>query len=173
MEGAEVASNEALRLQMEQALELVRHLLGIIAQAIGFFIAADALLFGYGVSQKKSGVLLIASLTVVGIIASVALGLNALGPAVYVAVYVERLLLPNHTTVSALSLSVKWPAIYDRVNAALSMQDVQQREQEIRQAFSVPSLLREVRTFRLLSAMFLIQLATVFLTLIAFNYSFF
>jgi hypothetical protein len=55
MEDAEAASNEALRLQMEQALELVRHMLGIIVQAVGFFVAADALLIGYGVSQKKSG----------------------------------------------------------------------------------------------------------------------
>jgi hypothetical protein len=173
MEDAGAASNEALRLQMEQAMELVRHMLGIIVQAVGFFITANVLLIGYGVSQKKSGVLLLASFTVLGIIVSVVICLNSIGPAVYVAMYVERLLLPNHITVSASSLRIKWPSIYNRVDAALSIQDIQQREQEIRRAFSARSLLREIRTFQLLSGVFLVQLATAFLTLIVFNYSFF
>ena len=173
MEDAEAASNEALRFQMEQAMELVRQMLGISVQAVGFFVAANALLIGYGVSQKKSGVLLLASLTTIGIIVSVVICLNSIGPAVYVTLYTERLLLPNHITVSASSLRIKWPAIYNRMDAALNIQDIQQREQEIRRAFSARSLLREIRTFQLLSGMFLLQLATVFLTLVVFHYSFF
>jgi hypothetical protein len=173
MEDAEAATDEALRLQMEQAMELVRQMLGNIVQAIGFFIAADALLFGYGVSQKKSGVLLIASFTVVGIFVSVGFGLSSVGPAVYAALYVERLLLPNHITLVASLLRIKYQEIYRLVDTALSIQDIQQREQEIRRAFSFPSLLREIRTFQALSGMFLVQLGAVFLTYFVFNYSFF
>lgn len=117
--------------------------------------------------------LLLASFTVIGIIVSVAICLNATGPAIYAAIYVERLLLPNHTTLSAASLRIKWPAIYKRVNEAFDHEDTEQRELEIRRAFSVPSLLREIRTFQLLAVMFLLQLGTVFITLIVFNYSFF
>ncbi len=173
MVDVESASNEALRLQMEQALELTRQLLGSMVQTVGFFVAADALLLGYAVSQRKSGVLLFACLTVLGIFVSLWRGLNSIAPAAYVALYVERLLLPNHITLVASLLRIKYPAIYDRLDAALSIQDIHQRQQEIRRVVSFRSLLRESRTFQALSAMFLVQLASFFLALIVFNYSFF
>src|SRR5690349_10657296 len=40
---------EAQRLQLQQTVEWIRHLLGYFVQAAGFFIAADALLLGYGI----------------------------------------------------------------------------------------------------------------------------
>ena len=173
MVDAEEARNEALRLQMEQAMELVRQMQGNIVQAAGFFIAADTLLLGYGVSQKKAGALLLACFTVLGIFGSMRSGLKFLGPAVYAGLYAERLLLPNDVTLLASLMRIRYPAIYDRLNAVLSIQDIQQREHEIRHAISDRNLLRGFPVFRALSVLFLLQLAAFFLALIVFNYSFF
>lgn len=172
MVDAEPASNEALRLQMQQAMELARQLLGSIVQSAGFFITGDILLLGYGVSQKKSGPLLFACLTVIGVFVSVWRGLNSIAPVAYVALSAERLLLPDHPTLFASLLRIKYSTIYDRLDAALSIPDIQQREQEIRRAVSFRSLLRESRTTQALAGMFLVQLASFFLALIVFNYSF-
>jgi hypothetical protein len=173
MADAEAASNEALRLQMQQAMELARQLLGSIVQITGFFITADILLLGYGVSQKKSGPLLFACLTVLGIFVSLWRGLSSIAPAAYVALYMERLLLPNHVTLIASLLRIIYPAIYDRLDAALGIHDIQEREQEIRRAVSFRSLLRESRALQVLSVMLPVQLASFFVALVVFNYSFF
>jgi hypothetical protein len=136
MVDVEPASNEALRLQMQQAMELARQLMGSIVQSAGFFITADILLLGYGVSQRKSGPLLFACFTVLGIFVSLWRGLSSLAPVAYVALSVERLVLPDQVTLFASVLRIKYPTIYDRLDAALSIPDTQQREREIRRAIS-------------------------------------
>jgi len=173
MADPEAASNEALRLQMEQAMELARQLLGGLVQVSGFFITADIVLLGYGISQKKSGPLLFACLTVLGIFLSLWRGFVFIVPSAYVAMYAERLLLPNHVTLVASLLRLMYPATYDRLDTALNISDIQEREQEIRRAVSFRSLLRENRALQALSVMFLVQLASFFLVLIVFNYPFF
>src|SRR5215510_3765855 len=173
MADPEAASNEALRLQMEQAMELARQLLGGLVQVSGFFITADIVLLGYGISQKKSGPLLFACLTVLGIFLSLWRGFVFIVPSAYVAMYAERLLLPNHVTLVASLLRLMYPATYDRLDTALNISDIQEREQEIRRAVSFRSLLRENPALQALSVMFLVQLASFFLVLIVFNYPFF
>ena len=51
---------EALRLQLQQAIDTVRYQFGLIVQIWGFLIAGDALLVGLGLSQNKPVLLAIA-----------------------------------------------------------------------------------------------------------------
>jgi hypothetical protein len=64
MTTVEPEDRDALRVQMQQAIETFRHMTTLFVQSSGFLIAADGLLFGYGLAQKKAVPLLIASLTV-------------------------------------------------------------------------------------------------------------
>jgi hypothetical protein len=166
------ARNEALRLQLEQAMELARQLMGNMVQAAGFFIAADTLLLGYGLSQKKAGALLFASLTVLGIFVSLWRGLSAIVPVAYVALYMERRLLSNDITLFDSLLRIKYPLIHDRVGMVLNIPDIQVREKEIRRTASFLDLLRQSKTFQALSVMFLVQLGVFFLAVAAFGYRF-
>jgi hypothetical protein len=52
---------EALLLELEQGLESFRHITTLILQMLGILIAADAVLISYGVSQRESAVVLVAS----------------------------------------------------------------------------------------------------------------
>lgn len=53
MTSVEPEDRDALRIQMQQAIETFRHLTTLFIQCAGFLIAIDGLLFGYGLSRKR------------------------------------------------------------------------------------------------------------------------
>jgi hypothetical protein len=59
----EPTDRDSLRLELQQAIETLRHQATLITQVLGFITAADALLLSYGLSQKNAGILFLASLT--------------------------------------------------------------------------------------------------------------
>jgi len=107
---------EAQRLQLQQTVEWIRHLLGYFVQAAGFFIAADALLLGYGIGQKKAVFLLFACFSVIGMAVALWLFIDITIPASCVAIHLERELLGKDAigliNLVLLSRSV---AVYERL----------------------------------------------------------
>lgn len=87
-EDASGDTTEALRAQLQNATEWIRHLLGLLVQACGFFIAADALLVGYGITQKKAVFLFFGCLSVAGIGMTAWITNRAMMPANFVALLV-------------------------------------------------------------------------------------
>lgn len=168
---ADPGSHDVLQLEMQQALELARQVMGFAVQAAGFFIAADTLLLAYGLSQRRAGFLLLAGFAVVGVVVTLWRGLEGLAPIVYVAIYLERLLVVGHVTLVASYVRIREPIVYDRLNAALNIDDVQEREQSVRSAISLSSLSRS-RTFQALAGMLVVHMALFVLALTVWDYTF-
>jgi hypothetical protein len=53
--------NEALRLELQEALATYRHWVTQLTQVVGFTVAADVVLISYAFSQRLAGILLFAS----------------------------------------------------------------------------------------------------------------
>lgn len=56
------ADPESLRLELQEAIITFRHQTGLLIQVLGVVVTADSALIAYGFAQKKSGILLAASL---------------------------------------------------------------------------------------------------------------
>jgi hypothetical protein len=112
-------SDEALRTQLQYTTEWIRHLLGLLVQACGFFIAADALLTGYGIVQRKAVFLLLGSLSIVGVGVISWLLHRTMIPANSVALYLERRLFgPSAVALISSTLQMTDRALHDRLLAA-------------------------------------------------------
>jgi len=114
-----VADPEALRIQLQQAIELIRSYMTLSVQSLGFFITADALLIAYGLSQRKSGIILMAALAVIGMLAIIWRGAEIMIPATYVAMRTERVLLPGQATLVNAYMGLRMRAAYEKLDAAL------------------------------------------------------
>jgi hypothetical protein len=56
-----VPDNESLRLELQEAIGMVRHWALLVTQAAGFITTADVVLISYGFVQKIAGILLLAT----------------------------------------------------------------------------------------------------------------
>jgi hypothetical protein len=115
----EPEDRDALRVQMQQAIETGRHLATLFVQSAGFLIAADGLLFGYGLAQRKAVPLLIASLAPLGIAVVLILILSHGLPVGYVALMSERRLLSHEATLGHTYLITKYPLAYSWIAPSL------------------------------------------------------
>ena len=122
MTTVEPEDRDALRVQMQQAIETFRHLTTLFVQSAGFLIAADGLLFGYGLAQRKAVPLLMASLAPLAIIVVLMLVLSQGLPVGYVAVKSEQRLLPREATLAQTYLMTKYPLAYSRIAPSLTME---------------------------------------------------
>ena len=170
MTSDEPEDRDALRVQMQQAIETFRHLTTLFVQCAGFLIAIDGLLFGYGLAQKKAVPLLIASLAPVGIVFVLMLVLSNGLPMVYVAVKSEVRLLPREATVARTFVMTKYPLVYSWINPS---QDVDPDE---RNRMLVNPPMRSMRGSKTLVLALAIgsiaQLALFFVALFWFDYPF-
>jgi hypothetical protein len=61
MVAQDAPDNESLRLELQEAIAMVRHWSSLLTQATGFLTTADVVLISYGFAQKIAGILLLAS----------------------------------------------------------------------------------------------------------------
>jgi hypothetical protein len=61
MVAREAPDNESLRLELQEAIAMVRHSTSLITQAAGFITTADVVLISYGFAQKLAGIILLAT----------------------------------------------------------------------------------------------------------------
>ena len=72
----------------------------IMTQALGFIVAADTLLLGYGFSQREAGILLIASFMPLAFAVAYIEVLRHAAPVAYVAIRLEKILLAGELTLA-------------------------------------------------------------------------
>jgi hypothetical protein len=167
------ASNDVLRLELQQAIELIRHLISLFVQAAGFFIAADALLLGYGIGQRRALYLLFACLSVVGMAVTLWLLLGASVTPSYVAIRLERKLLgPNEVTLVDFVVRFRNRLLYERlIQADDADTSFEERERLIRQGLPFRDFVKGATLYGL-GAMLLAQIAFFVLSLTTLGYSF-
>jgi hypothetical protein len=81
---------ESLRLELQEAIVTLRHQLALLTQAFGIVVTADAALVAYGFAQRKSGILLVASLLPLFLLMLFFEVMTNLTPVVYVATRLEH-----------------------------------------------------------------------------------
>jgi GNAT superfamily N-acetyltransferase len=164
-----VADPEALRIQLQQALEMIRSGMTLTTQSLGFFITADALLIAYGLSQRKAGIILMAALTVVGMFVVLWRGAWLMFPAAYVAMRAERVLLPGQTTLVNTYMTLWMHAVYEELDAVLG-EDARRREGHWKGAVKI---FLKSNILISITIMLLFQIGLFVLVLIVANYTLF
>lgn len=172
MEKDEPVEPETRRLQLQQAIESLRHQQTLVVQMFGFLFTADALLLAYALTQRAAGILLAASLMPLGILVAIWRLQEQAIPYAYVAMYLERHLVPDRITLAATSLRTRHPVVYNRLEAALRMDDAKQQDREVRKAALSYTGLFEHRSSWVLLAVFMLQLTIFVIALAIFNYRF-
>jgi len=90
MADVESPDTESLRLELKEAITGFNAQLSLIAQSLGFMIAADVVLLGYGFAQRRSAILLLASLMPVIMFAVLIDLMTSIIPISYVAIRLEK-----------------------------------------------------------------------------------
>jgi hypothetical protein len=88
--GAPHADAEALRLELQEALETLRSQAALLIQAFGVIITADSVLLAYGFAQKESAILLVASLMPIAVFIVYFAITSGLIPVSYVVLGIEH-----------------------------------------------------------------------------------
>ncbi len=94
-------------MQLQQAYDMIRFIGGVFIQATGVLIAADSVLLGYGLSQRQAVFLLIACAVPVLMLLVQAIAVANLLPIVFVALSLERSIVPDSPTLVASYLGAK------------------------------------------------------------------
>ena len=93
MADARQPDTESLRLELKEAITAFNAQLSLIAQSLGFLIAADVVLLGYGFAQRRSAIFLLACLLPVTMLIVLIELATSMMPMAYVATRLERKLL--------------------------------------------------------------------------------
>jgi hypothetical protein len=112
---------ESLRLELQEAIVTFRHQTSIMTQALGYIVAADAILVAYGFSQREAGVLLVASLMPIFNLLIFVEVLKHGAPIAYVAMRLERKLMPGEQALATTYATTLTP-IYNYLKATLDNQ---------------------------------------------------
>jgi hypothetical protein len=90
MTDTESPDTESLRLELKEAIAGFNAQLSLIAQSLGFLIAADVVILGYGFAQRRSIILLLASLIPIIMLVVLIDLMTSMIPMSYVAINLER-----------------------------------------------------------------------------------
>lgn len=108
---------------MQHGYEALRSLAALAIQMCGFLIAANAVLLGYGLSQRHAGFLLVASAFPLLVILLATSIVRHGFPMVYVALRAERHLAPGVDTLCSTYLAVHAPRLLRKLEPILDDQD--------------------------------------------------
>jgi hypothetical protein len=127
---------EILRLQLNRSLDLYQFYTTLLFQGIGFLVGADVILLGYGLTQRKAALLLIAAfMPLVMLVLRLEIGKNSLAIA-YVALCYEDELSPGAHTLTRTLLATVYSAQYRLLEVILRETDPAQRLVRLRAAMS-------------------------------------
>jgi hypothetical protein len=111
---------------MQQSIETIRHLTSLLVQAIGFFTASDVLLLGYGLTQRKSGAILLAAMMPLAVVSAYAIIYRNAVPVGYVAMRCERKLAPRDVTLATTYLRIQHSSLCERFVSIMEMEPAAQ-----------------------------------------------
>jgi hypothetical protein len=121
-----------LDLQLSSAIQQYQFFFGQLIQSIGFLVAADALLLGYGINSHASGALLLATLMpLFMLLVRIEFGRNAL-VAAYVAIQLERQLGISADTLMSTQIAARFPTAYAHLTKIINIEDPAVRISAIR-----------------------------------------
>lgn len=116
-------NGDATIAQMQQAITSAQHFITLLVQGWAALIATDAVLLGYGVSQRQAWVLLVSAMIPSAMVyVSVAIFKQCL-PLAVVGLRMEHALLPSGDGIVSLYLQGRMPSIYRDILALAEIED--------------------------------------------------
>jgi hypothetical protein len=101
MGAQEAPDNESLRLELQEAIAMVRHWTSLITQAAGFITTADVVLISYGFVQKLAGIILLATVFPISLLI-IFMVMRSVGiPLISLILRIERKLLVREDSLGA------------------------------------------------------------------------
>jgi hypothetical protein len=159
-------SPESLRLELQEAITTFRHQNAQLIQALGVIVTADSVLLGYGFAQRKSIILLVASLMPLAALLVYVNQMTGLVPICYVARKLEEEL-----SLDEVPLIKTWVKTRSDLPAALSEFEDRERGQA---ALNVPRsrYFWGNRTSQSLLGAFAAQIGLVVISLFVYHFHF-
>jgi hypothetical protein len=163
------ADPESLRLELQEAITTFRHQLGLLIQALGVIITADSILVAYGFSQRRSGILLVASLMPIAVVIIYFAIISGLIPITYVIMRIERELSLREESFMATWVLTRDDLPFKSMGNISKLDDPQIRE-SVLQAPPL-YLFKDRKTLALLGA-FIVQFTIFLISLTLYHYEF-
>ena len=101
MVARDAPDNESLRLELQEAIAMVRHLTSLVTQAGGFITTADVVLISYGFAQKLAGIILLATVFPISLLIIFIVTSSMGRPLISLIVRIERKLLVREDSLGA------------------------------------------------------------------------
>jgi hypothetical protein len=153
-------------LQLASAIQQYQFFVGQFFQSLGFLIAADALLLGYGVNSRTSGAILLASfMPIAMLLVRIELGRQAL-VAAYVAILIEQQLGLSTDTLISTQIAARYPAAYKGLLTIIHMEGRDNRLEAIQKGMRRRNAIKDSDTLVFLVAA-LIQLGLFLFVVLA------
>jgi len=169
MTGQGSSDAESRRLELREAISAFHSQLAMLVQSLGIVITADVLLLAYGFTQRRSAILLLASLLPIAMLVMFLETMTILVPISYVAIKLERSLSLQEAPfieTYAQSRQGLFPTLLD---GAKNLDDL--KAQGFVPKIPLRSLLKDRKT-ALLVAAFVAQLCLFVISLTVYHYRF-
>jgi hypothetical protein len=101
MVARDVPDSESLRLELQEAIGMVRHWASLVTQAAGFITTADVVLISYGFVQKIAGIILLATVMPITLLVIFVVVRSMALPLVSLILRLERSLLIREDSLGA------------------------------------------------------------------------
>jgi hypothetical protein len=161
--------SESLRVELREAITSYRLQASLLTQITGFLAAADSLLIAYGFSQRISGILLVAGVMPLILIASYVEISASIVPLIYVAITLEQKLQLRDAPLTKLYVQT-----YIRGPFANLAKDIDMADQSVRE--SMLGLPRRTwlnsRIVYTTWAIFAAQISLFLISLLSYHYRF-
>jgi len=157
-----------VEVQLSSAVQQYQFWAGQLIQSLGFLVAADAVLLGYGINGRTSGAILLAALMPLAmLLVRIELGRQAL-VAAYVAIQLECRLDTNADSLVSMQVATRYPRAYRAVLEILKIENQNERINVLRKGMKPRNVVRDSDTVVFTSAA-LVQIALFFVALIGLN----
>ncbi len=121
-----------IELQLNSAIQQYQFFTGQLVQSVGFLIAANAVLLGYGINGHTSGAILLAALMpLLMLLMRIGFSTRAV-VAAYVAIQLEQQLNINADPLMSMQIASAFPQIYRRLLEIVNMQSQEARIEAMR-----------------------------------------
>jgi hypothetical protein len=132
--------------QLSSAIQQYQFWAGQLIQSLGFLIAADAVLLGYGISSRTSGAILLAALMPLAmLLVRIELGRQGL-IAAYVAIQLECRLDSNADFLISMQVATRYPRAYRSLLEILRIESQDERVKALRKGMKPRNVMRDSDT---------------------------
>jgi hypothetical protein len=132
--------------QLSSAIQQYQFWAGQLVQSLGFLVAADAVLLGYGINGRTSGAILLAALIPLAmLVVRLEFGRQGL-VAAYVAIELERRLDTDADSLISMQVATRYPRAYRALLEILRIENQDERVKALRKGMKPRNVMRDSDT---------------------------